>query len=84
MLKEFSKILTVLTSLMGLVWVSASYVLSYYGHDPNVEITKLVIGQVVLANCSYHAYQGCLKNSTNKYNTDKNGVPYGNKGAEVK
>lgn len=75
-IKEFSQKISFFANLMFFVWTTWSYILASLGLDPNVEVTKIIAGQCISVNIGYYSYQGWLKNSSNKYGTDKNGVPY--------
>lgn len=78
-LSEFSKTLPFFSNLMFFIWITWSYILASYGLDTNSTVTVAIVSQCIATNLGYYTYQGCLKNSTNKYATDKDGVPYSSK-----
>lgn len=71
-----SQMALIFSWIVVLIWISMSYILVWCGKDSNTDVTIGVITYGLSAMISYFISKTVEKNSTNKYKTDNNGVPY--------
>ena len=71
---ETKKILAVIIILIGIVWVSVSYILAWLNvYNTNESISSAVVYSIIGTYLSYCLASYAEKNSRNKYDIDENG-----------
>jgi hypothetical protein len=73
---EFSKIVVCISWAASVLWITFSFILSWFGRDPNSTVTVTIVTQTLATTLGYYGYQGFLKHSRNKNGIDENGTPY--------
>lgn len=73
---EFSKRLSIILIVFGMLGVIASYVLAFLGKETNYTVTVSLITEIMVTGIAYLTYQYKLKDSRNKHGVDEEGVPY--------
>ena len=57
------------------VWVSCSFVLSWFNKDPLEDLTSVIVTALIVTLVSYFVSKTTEKASRNKYGLDENGKP---------
>lgn len=74
--KEFSQCLVIVSWTVTIVWITSSFILAFFGKDPNSEVTVTLIKESFGVTLAYYLYQASLKISRNIHKVDPSGVPY--------
>lgn len=73
---EFAKIIVVISYIFCTIWVTLSYVLSFFGRESVENLSVSIVTVLLSAQVSYFATKFLEKNSRNKYGIDADGIPY--------